>query len=280
VKDHGFRRILGLLAALLLLMAAVPAQGIYRVSDGAASAVASDDYAFVQFSDPPLASYDGAIAGYSATRPQKGDKLDLNSLAANQYGNRLQAQRDNYQKWLAKQLPQVQVVTAYSVVFNGLGLKLNGASLKDIQGGPGAVAAGMSASYTPAMNASHDLIDDATVWSALGGRAGAGAGIMVGVIDTGIDFQHPFLNDGGFTAPPGFPKGQTQYTSNKVIVAKVFAQDPWLDARAVQRADLRRRVSQMPASAVPMSSNEPGSGTICPANWPLALLPPRFCSDV
>jgi subtilisin family serine protease len=234
VKRRSFRTIWGLLAALLLLAAAGPAQGIYLVNDGSATTDAAGDYAWVQFSDAPLASYTGSISDYPATRPEKGHKLDLNAPAANKYGDRLQAQRENYKKWLAKQAPQVQVVTEYAVTFNGLGVRLNGASLKDIQGGPGAVAAGMSESYRPAMNASHSLIGDAAVWTALGGQDGAGAGIKVGVIDTGIDNTHPFLSDAGFAMPAGFPKGQVQYTSNKVIVAKVFAQDPWLDARAAQ----------------------------------------------
>jgi minor extracellular serine protease Vpr len=219
---------------LLLFLAAVPAQGIYRPTDGAAAAAAASDYAFVQFSDAPLASYDGSLSDYSATKPQKGQKLDLKSPAAQKYGNRLAAQRDNYKKWLAKQMPQVQVVTEYSVTFNGLGVKLNGATLKAIQGGPGAVAAGLSATYTPAMDVSHGVINDAPLWTALGGQASAGANIKVGVIDTGIDKDHPFLNDEGFTAPTGFPKGDTRYTSNKVIVAKVFVENPWLDAKAVQ----------------------------------------------
>jgi subtilisin family serine protease len=227
------RGLLALVTGLLLVLAALPAQGISVPTDGPQSGAPADDYAFVRFADAPLATYDGSIAGYSATKPAKGQKLDLNSPAAQKYGNRLTAQRENYKKWLAKQYPQVQIVTEYAVTFNGLGLKLNGATLKQIQGGPGAVAANASATYHKAMSASHGVIHTAALWNALGGQPNAGAGIKVGVIDSGIDQNHPFLSDAGMTAPAGYPKGDTRFTSNKVIVAKVFNENPWLTAQAI-----------------------------------------------
>jgi minor extracellular serine protease Vpr len=266
LKSRRDRSTVGLLAALLLLLlAAVPAQGLYRPADGTTVAAGSD-YAFVQFGDAPLASYDGSISGYTATRPQRGQKLDLNSPAAKKYGNRLKAQRENYEKWLSKQMPQVQVVTEYSVVFNGLGLKLNGATLKQIQGGPGTMAAGMSATYAPAMSASHGVINDGPVWTALGGQDNAGAGIKVGVIDTGIDASHPFLDDTGFTAPEGFPKGDTRFTSNKVIVAKVFVEHPWLSAEAVQShgTHVSGTIAGRAGTHAPMAS---GLSGVAPGAW-------------
>ena len=53
--------------------------------------------------------------------------------------------------------------------------------------------------------------------------ANAGAGIKVGIIDDGVDQQHPFFDPDGYTMPDGFPKGQTAYTTAKVIVARAFA---------------------------------------------------------
>lgn len=57
-------------------------------------------------------------------------------------------------------------------------------------------------------------------WSQTGG--GAGAGIKIAIIDSGVDFKHPGFNDGGFTAPEGFPRGDIAYTNNKVIVARSY----------------------------------------------------------
>ena len=50
----------------------------------------------------------------------------------------------------------------------------------------------------------------------------AGQGVKIAIIDEGIDQVHPFFDPKGFAYPPGFPKGETAYTTPKVIVARVF----------------------------------------------------------
>src|SRR5207244_239842 len=71
-------------------------------------------------------------------------------------------------------------------------------------------------------------------WDLLGGETNSGAGVKIGVIDTGIDSSHPGFQDASLALPDGFPKGRTEdlaYTSNKVIVARSYvaqlgARDP------------------------------------------------------
>ncbi len=46
--------------------------------------------------------------------------------------------------------------------------------------------------------------------------------MKIAVVDDGIDQTNPFFNPAGFSYPAGFPKGDTKYTTPKVIVAKVF----------------------------------------------------------
>ena len=50
----------------------------------------------------------------------------------------------------------------------------------------------------------------------------AGNGIKIGIIDDGVDQAHPFFDPAGYTMPPGFPKGNTAYTTAKVIAARAF----------------------------------------------------------
>ena len=59
-------------------------------------------------------------------------------------------------------------------------------------------------------------------WTALGGPTNAGAGIKIGIIDTGIDQNHPGFVDPTLTPPAGFPKGDPNFTNSKVIVARSY----------------------------------------------------------
>ncbi len=56
------------------------------------------------------------------------------------------------------------------------------------------------------------------------GVGNAGAGIKIGILDSGVDVKHAGFNDGGFTAPDGFPRGDLAFTNNKVIVARSYVQ--------------------------------------------------------
>lgn len=66
------------------------------------------------------------------------------------------------------------------------------------------------------------LINAPAAWSALGGAANAGAGIKIGIIDSGIDINHPAFQGTPAPMPAGFPKGDTSYTNSKVIVARSY----------------------------------------------------------
>ncbi len=49
-----------------------------------------------------------------------------------------------------------------------------------------------------------------------------GAGVKIGIIDSGIDQNHPGFQDSSLKPPSGFPKGDANYTNNKVIVARSY----------------------------------------------------------
>jgi uncharacterized protein (TIGR03437 family) len=77
-------------------------------------------------------------------------------------------------------------------------------------------------------NRALDLVNARGAWSRVnGGESNAGAGVKIGIIDTGIDHQHPAF--AGFTgsAPSGFPRCGPgiecgEWTNNKVIVARSY----------------------------------------------------------
>ena len=59
------------------------------------------------------------------------------------------------------------------------------------------------------------------------GISNAGAGIKIGMIDSGITIGHPAFQDAGFTAPSGYPitdsAADLPFTNNKVIVARNYS---------------------------------------------------------
>jgi minor extracellular serine protease Vpr len=72
------------------------------------------------------------------------------------------------------------------------------------------------------------LSNVAGAWSAVGGENNAGAGLFIGVIDTGIDQTNPSFNQPSLPLPTGYPVADNTadlaFTSNKVIVARSYVQ--------------------------------------------------------
>src|ERR671937_301085 len=74
--------------------------------------------------------------------------------------------------------------------------------------------------YRAQLDRTPQLIGAPQVWGPT--LATAGQGMKIGIIDEGIDQKHPFFDSTGFAYPPGFPKGNTAFTTPKVIVARSF----------------------------------------------------------
>ncbi|HXF83008.1 MAG TPA: S8 family serine peptidase [bacterium] len=216
---HIVRRI-GTVLALLTLLAVtvIPAGAGGRASDGPTAAQGSHDYVMVRLADFPTASYPGGIPGLERTKPLPGRKLDLGSNAARAYGRYLADKRQAYKGWLASNAGRAQVVREFSVVFNGLTVRLNGERLERLAEGPGVAAVAPSALYRPAMTISTGLIRAAAVWPAAGGRSNAGAGIKVGIIDTGIRDDHPAFDCKGTIPHKVFASGEAAPPNNRPVI--------------------------------------------------------------
>ncbi len=107
------------------------------------------------------------------------------------------AQHANYKAWLKSNAPWAKVVREYSVVVDGVAVELNGHSMAGLAQGPGVKSVSPSTLYHPVMSESVPLINADDVWAALNVDPEAPeelAGIKVGVIDSGIDDSHPFIN--------------------------------------------------------------------------------------
>jgi minor extracellular serine protease Vpr len=187
-----------------------------------------------------------------STKPAHGTKIDFNGQAVRSYRAQLAAGRNEFKQWLRANAPGARVTSEYDISLNAVAVQLNGTSLATIAAAPMVQKAEYNVLYHPNLSESYKIINASDAWTAAGGRATAGGGIKIGDIDTGIDQTHPFFDPTGFSFPTDggpWPKCDAadsnsnhqdqdcKYTSEKVIVAKVFynkAKQQGLDAQAIQ----------------------------------------------
>ncbi len=134
---------------------------------------------------------------------------------------------------LAAQVPDARVNWHYDIALDGVSVVVPASQLSRLSAIPGATVwpsvtyhslGGPTAATTDpgADNRPPQLIHATDVWDELGGPTNAGSGLKIGIIDDGIDQKHPYFKDFSAAYPAGFPKGNTNYTTNKVIVARAF----------------------------------------------------------
>jgi minor extracellular serine protease Vpr len=226
-------RRLGVILATLVLLGAVPTTfAVTRPRTDAAApqrAVLDTSSAIVVFKELPVATYDGRVQGYEKTRASSG-KLNPNSAAAKKYSTYLSTKHSDFQKWLQTNVPSAKITSQYFTTLNAVAVKLNGAAVGKLRENADVLTVEYNALYHKSLSESHKLINADAVWAAAGGRSNAGRGVKIGIIDSGVDYRHPFFDPTGFTYPAGFPKcdardssgGTCQNVSPKVIVARVF----------------------------------------------------------
>ena len=89
-------------------------------------------------------------------------------------------------------------------------------------------------SYAPQAESTPQQIGAPALWGPT--LDTAGQGVKIGIIDSGIDPDHPYFDPAGYTMPPGFPKGQQRFTTAKVIVARSFVPKTGATAPSVRLA--------------------------------------------
>ena len=127
-------------------------------------------------------------------------------------------------------IPDAQIRWRYRLVANGLAVVLPSSQLDRLGSLPGIETIYPSVRYRPQLDRSPQQTGAPALWGP--GLATAGQGMKIAIIDEGIDQTHPFFSPAGYTMPAGYPKGQTAYTTAKVIVARAFppARPTWKHA--------------------------------------------------
>ncbi len=199
-------------AASILVLATAQAA---PAAPAASSAGYDKTTAIVQLMGAPLSTD-------PRTKPAAGKKIDFNNSVTKSERAQLRAIRQDFKTWLRTFAPSVRINGEYDVAIHAVSVSLNGAALTTLRTAPMVLAAEYESYYRPLAHDDPDLAQIFTnaAWAAVGGASSAGAGVKVGVIDSGIDKGHPCFDDTGYA--PLVQLGDTSLTNNKVIVARVF----------------------------------------------------------
>jgi subtilisin family serine protease len=183
-------------------------------------AYAADVEVLVTMKKPPLAealANTQTLAFSSFAQPHR---LLLSAPASHVYLRRLTLEQNALTSRIRTVIPQAKVRWRYGVVLNGFAVVVPTGQVARLARVDGVARVWPSVTYHLLLDRTPQLIGAPTVWGPT--LATAGQGVKIGIIDDGIDQTHPFFSPAGYSYPPGFPKGQTAYTTPKVIVARAF----------------------------------------------------------
>jgi subtilisin family serine protease len=173
----------------------------------------------VTLPQPPLSEailHDRGLAAAATVR----HKVNVRAPASVAYLRTLAAAQRQLQARVTRVIPQARVRWHYGVVLDGVAVVVPRSRLGRLEALKG-MTVWPTVTYHELLDRSPQLIGAPTVWGPT--LATAGQGIKIGIIDDGVDQTHVFFSPTGFSYPAGFPKGNTAYTTPKVIVARAFA---------------------------------------------------------
>lgn len=180
------------MAGAALAVALGPNVGISAAPHPRADASASALYV-VLADAAPLASYAGGSPGFAATHPARGRKLDSRSSNARAYARHLVDSHDRVLR--AAAVPPAAKRTDYTIAFNGFAANLTAAQADRLAGMPGVRAVWKDEVRAAATTTTPDFLGlsgAAGVWATKSGGVGnAGAGIIIGMLDSGIWPENP-----------------------------------------------------------------------------------------
>jgi len=147
-------------------------------------------------------------------------RVELFSAAARAQRDRLRSAQAAVLAELAQR--KVRVTSAAQLLVNAVFVNATWETAAKLRAIPGVAHVVYMPPLRRHLNTAINLVNVPAAWNAVAGAANAGAGIKIGIIDTGIDQNHPGFQDSSLQPPAGFQKGDPNYTNSKVIVARSY----------------------------------------------------------
>jgi len=150
---------------------------------------------------------------------------DMQSAAGLAWRGRIEAAQGAVRNELAAR--RIRITGSASTLLNAIFVIAPPARVAEIKAIPGVVDVVKLGRSKMLLNHATQILDGPQAWNLLGGMSNAGAGIKIGILDTGIDQTHPSLQDSSLQTPAGFPKCNSpsdcaNFTNSKVIVARSY----------------------------------------------------------
>ncbi|NIZ91653.1 S8 family serine peptidase [Kineococcus rubinsiae] len=218
------RLVRGAAFAVGALLCAVPVGGAAAVPaavPGALPAVGafSDGRYVVTLASDSMASYDGSLPGLPRLKKSADGGVDVTQEAAKDYRARLLQEQSDVAATAG-----VQPLQRYTVAVNGFSAALSAAQAQKLAGRPGVLSVVPDTVRHLDTTATPDylgLTGANGVWAAAGGVAKAGAGVVVGVLDTGLWPEHPSVAGKPLGSAPTANAPYTAYrTASGTIVQR------------------------------------------------------------
>jgi minor extracellular serine protease Vpr len=163
---------------------------------------------------------DEPVAARYTTREQ------MRTAAADGYRQQLAQRQSAVQQELARR--GVPIISSVGEVLNAVFVSAPPDRVAELAAIPGVVGVRPMRQMHMTLNKATQLMNAPAAWSLVGGQSKAGAGIKIGILDTGIDQNHPAFQDSSLAFPDKtFPKcsgsaDACNYTNTKVIVARSY----------------------------------------------------------
>ncbi|PKG74112.1 peptidase S8 [Shewanella sp. GutCb] len=157
---------------------------------------------FVRLIENPVALYQGGIAGYKATSVEKvqgkNRKLDVTSANVKSYRSFLNSRQDSVIQKATAALGELNVKQRTTLAYNGLVVEMTQAQAAKLANVAGIANIQREILRKTMTDSGPAIIKAPAIWSGEAtGTESKGEGMIVGIIDTGINTDHPSFADVG-----------------------------------------------------------------------------------
>ncbi|RWZ64754.1 serine protease [Labedella populi] len=155
----------------------------------------------VTLADDPAATYDGGVSGFDATKPDPGGRLNPGATDVTEYTDYLAAEQED----VAAEV-DATIDYSYTLTVNGFAADLSSEQASALAADKRVISLEEEEILHTTAQSSTDFLGlsgDGGVWESVGGVDAAGAGVVVGVLDTGIAPENPSFAGESLGTTPG-----------------------------------------------------------------------------